>query len=268
MISPKSPIFIVSTGRSGSQMLARVLGQHPGVLALHEPKPRLNTEAYLKWSGIREAEYTRYRLRDCRQDTISQINRDNGLTYVESSLFMSHFVSELDDMFDAKFVHLYRNPRNFALSAVRKGWYSKRERTLKAQAVALLRRHLHMRIGNEWVDHKLSPPRSLSHPLDKALWLWNEVNRTILDSFAGLPAEKTFSMQLENFDASVLRALHQFIGIEINEALLESMVQTASRRPNRTRQHIKERDDLVWDPARDDALNALAGLTARRLGYS
>ena len=48
---PKPPTFVVSAGRSGSMMLAKVLGLHPEICFFHEPLPQLNTEAYAKWNG-------------------------------------------------------------------------------------------------------------------------------------------------------------------------------------------------------------------------
>jgi len=47
----KNPVFIVSTGRAGSTMIARLLAMHPDVCALHEPHPHLRTEAFVKWSA-------------------------------------------------------------------------------------------------------------------------------------------------------------------------------------------------------------------------
>ena len=48
---PKPTIFVLSTGRSGSMMLAKVLGLHSEICSFHEPLPQLNTEAYAKWNG-------------------------------------------------------------------------------------------------------------------------------------------------------------------------------------------------------------------------
>lgn len=43
------PVFIVSTGRSGSTMIARALALHPSLCVFHEPHPHLRTEAFVKW---------------------------------------------------------------------------------------------------------------------------------------------------------------------------------------------------------------------------
>lgn len=105
-------------------MLARVLALHPELGAFHEPKPWLNTEGYLRWSGRKDSEYVHFRLGQKRDDLIEQVDA-NGLRYIESSHFISHFIPDLRDRYDARFIHLYRDGRDFLRSGLERDWYLK-----------------------------------------------------------------------------------------------------------------------------------------------
>jgi hypothetical protein len=153
--SDRRPCFIVSTGRCGSKMLARVLALHPQIGAFHEPKPWLNTEAYLRWSGRRNSHYAHARLQLKRDDLIRQVEA-NDLQYVESSHFLSQLIPELRARYNARFIHLYRDGRDFVRSGLERPWYQRRGRLEWLRT--FLRRAPGLDIGNSFIDHRLDPP--------------------------------------------------------------------------------------------------------------
>ena len=67
------PVFFVSTGRSGSRMIAQALGQHPMICGFHEPLPLLNTLAYVKWRGAKDRDTILAKLHLKRNDLIQQV---------------------------------------------------------------------------------------------------------------------------------------------------------------------------------------------------
>lgn len=150
------PCFIVSTGRCGSKMLARVLALHPQLGAFHEPKPWLNTEAYLRWSGRKDPEYAHARLEQKRDDLIEQVDA-NGLRYIESSHFLSHVIPDLRDRYDARFIHLYRDGRDFVRSGLERDWYPV---GAFARTRGTIRRMTGLKVGDSFADHRLDPPSS------------------------------------------------------------------------------------------------------------
>lgn len=260
------PVFIVSTGRSGSKMLARVLGCPPRVLALHEPRPHLKTEAYLKWKGIRDRNYVHYRIKSARE-LIDQTIKFNNLLYVESSHFMSHFIHELYSIYNAKFIHLFRNPFDFARSALRKGWYSASEQSLKARATSLLRRHMHMRVGNSWIDHRLSPPNRLTERYEKAAWLWSELNGVILRDLKEIPSENQFSLRLEDFNHDVVCNLLEFVGVPVDDPCVENMMAIAAKKPNQSRDPENAAVDDEWTVEHKQQIHNITGAEMAALGY-
>ena len=119
-------LFICSTGRSGSQTLARVLNEHPDITASHEPKlalVRLSTELA---HGQKSVDQVRHELQvlytHC--STISSGKR----VYVESDQKLTNLAPILGELFPkAKFLWLIRDGRDFVASATVRGWFDKEE---------------------------------------------------------------------------------------------------------------------------------------------
>lgn len=116
-----SPIFILSTGRTGTQFLARYFDRNPEVCAVHEPKPsrglRFWTVAYLE--GVVDRSMMTRTLRRYRTGFFQKINEP---TYIESNNFLAGFVESLIDEFDEPLVvHVIRDPRTYVRSAINNG---------------------------------------------------------------------------------------------------------------------------------------------------
>jgi len=261
--------FVVSTGRSGSQMIAKALGLHPDTCALHEPLPLLSLEAFWVWS--RHSGHTNFRrnisvenhIHEKRSGLIKQI-QDNELLYIESSYFLGHLIGHLDQMFDVRYIYLHRNGQDFVRSGLRRSWYT--EKSLSNALKTFLRRSLFIDIGNPHEDHRLMPPKNLSSRFDKITWLWTEMNRVIQDHLSLIPDERQYTLALEDFDQAHLLELHDFLGLSIDSQRLERMMLIASSHPNRSDLRSGHTDDVFTDE-RCVRFNAIAGDMMRRLGY-
>ena len=272
--STRSPVFIVSTGRSGSNMLARVLGQHPALCALHEPRPHLNPEAYASWSGSHPTAVIRRHMRAKRDALIDQIQKNNFI-YVESSHYCSHLIPLLRAQYGAKFVHLYRDGRRFVRSGLdRAHWYDEcsQASSWADAAKRYVKRRLRRRYfvdfdGAPFTEHRLRPPRALATRFEKIAWLWVEINRTILRSLDRVPEDAKMSLRLEGIDADALVALHDFAGVRVLPDLLEQMLAKARQKPNKT----KDRTAIApneWSAWRQQRFEEIAGAMMAALGYT
>jgi hypothetical protein len=257
------PVFIVSTGRSGSMMIARTLGVHPGIYALHEPYPRLNTEGFAKWSNPAKTSELTARVERKRRWLLEQTSH-NGYLYVESSHFCSFFIPELFDLFGAKFVHLHREGGDFVRSAIRRKWY--RKEGVGGRIRTRLRRRFLVDIGQPFVDHWLLPPSRYTTVFEKVTWLWVEVNSIILKAFEQLPTENTFSISLNSWTRNDLCGLISFLGESTDEDILDKMFRMAEKRPNQSVSvgcpsdcALRKNEELVF--------KELAGDMMRHLGY-
>lgn len=257
------PVFVVSTGRSGSQMIAHALRAHPRICALHEPPPHLYVESLAKWRGTSRAHRVLLRVAMKRTPLITQVI-ENGYAYVESSLYCAHLIPELRRLFGAKFVHLHRDVGSFVESGLKRGWYAPAERGGPGVRLrAVLRRRLMIDVGNPGIDHRLEAPADLSRP-QKIAWLWCQINGAILRGLAAIPPEDTMTMPVETANRGALERLLDFVGLAPDERWISRMDEIAQTRPNRSGSTAKATlgdEDL-------QAVAQIAGGMRRQLGYT
>lgn len=245
-------------------MLSRVLALHPKLGAFHEPTPLLNTEAYLRWSGKRDGHWIARRLATKRDRFIREVQA-NGLLYVESSHFLSHLIPDLLERYDARFVHLHRDGRQFVRSGLDRPWYG--PRSFKALLEDRVRRSTGLNIGNSYRDHRLSPPSGLKTRFEAISWLWTEINAQILRHLDGVPDERRFAARLEDIGPALLCRLLKFLRQDSDPAILERMCSLAAERPNRTREHSTPPQD-AWDANSRQRFSQIAGDMMSKLGYA
>jgi len=123
-LNKSSPIFFISTGRTGTKFIAELLKLCPRVKAYHEPEPTLmsvSSELYeanlsrenqgLIFKSVRYEKMLKHQLADFR--------------YVESNQTLISLVDGILLNFpNAKVVFIVREPYCFAQSAYRKGWFA------------------------------------------------------------------------------------------------------------------------------------------------
>jgi len=245
-------------------MLAKVLAHLPGVASLHEPQPWMNTEAYLAWAGKRDSEWLQERLAHKRDGLIRQ-RSSGGLLYVESSHFLSHLIPELSERYGARFIHLYRDGRDFTRSGLERGWY--RSKGFREWMKTHIRRRVAVDVGFSWVDHRLDPPSRLESRLEKIAWLWAEINQVILRDLAGVPDSDQERVRLEDFGQETIERLAAFLGLQADQRLLRHMLTVADRRPNRT-VAFEAPSPRAWSEVEKERFSSVAGPMQERLGYS
>ncbi len=259
----KRPVFVVSTGRAGSNMITCVMAENPLVCSFHELKPHLKTEAFKKWTAQSSSKRIENRINNKRSDIIRQVE-SNGLIYFESSYYLSFFILELYKLYNAKFIHIYRDGRYFVRSALSKGWY--KEEPLKYRVKDWIRRQFLVNIGHQMKDKELKPPKRLKTRFEKTSWLWAETNNTILNSLSKIPAKNKISLPLEEFNKEQLIRLHDFIGIPTDPVIINKMINIAVQKPNRSKTHTSK-PVLEWSDAQNDRFDEIASGMMFKLGY-
>ena len=118
-----SPVFILSTGRSGSKFLVKLLELSPHAAAYHEPRPTLEYFSDYAFHHQQEKEILAGIINAARMESILDVFIKNRI-YVESNQCLTFFSPVIAGLFKkAKFVHVVRHPGDFVRSAVRKGWH-------------------------------------------------------------------------------------------------------------------------------------------------
>lgn len=248
-------------------MLAAALSGHPKVLALHEPRPYLNGEAYRKWSGVFPRERLIRSIRGKRR-MIDQIER-NGLLYFESSHFLSHLIPELTELYDGRYIHLYRDGRDFVRSGLQRGWWyaDRSDWTLKHMIRRWLRRKFFIEFSDAgWEDHRLEPPRGLKSRMQKIAWLWTEINSVILSDLQELPSSDRLALKLEDFGENSVKLVLDFLALPSTRSVVEQIVRVVKSKPNKTG-NLEVPEFSEWPEEKKKEFWQVAGAMMERLGY-
>ena len=117
-------MFVLSTGRTGTETLARLLGVSREVIALHEPNPQLMPERKRAYHEVYDSP-AEFRAIFCEARTkLITAARMRGRVYAETSARMTFFAPIIWKLMPrAKFVHLFRHPADVIRSGMRRGWY-------------------------------------------------------------------------------------------------------------------------------------------------
>ena len=196
-----SPIFISSSGRSGSTSIVEALSKIENVSAHHGPKnkhfERINCLRYLNRRGGSGASSDQVisKLKKYRDPLIKQVESE-GKVYIESSWFISAMLPELVQLYpNAKIVHLVRDGRDFVRSGMNRFWFSGKQSDLK-------------RVGI-WTRDKWSPPALCETRFQKICWLWAEQQRVMQAGLKEIPLKNNFGVV--RFEDLVSSGLGEFI---------------------------------------------------------
>lgn len=259
-------MFVLSTGRSGSMMIARALAKHPALFAIHEPQIHLNVEAYVAWklgkSVLDRRVLSKVELK--RKRKVEQV-QENGLIYVESSHYLSLLIPYLASIFDARFVHLVRDGRQFVRSAMDCGFYQ-RIHSPSAMAKQVVRRKFLIDVGVTDEDLLLVPPLLAHTRFRRCAWLWSEVNTIICEELDKLPSEHHFFLKLEDFGEKSLGELLSFMNISSDANMIRRMLNIGYDRPNSTIQR-QFPIPLAWSEKQNLEFTKFAKNTMQRLDY-
>jgi hypothetical protein len=250
-------LFVLSTGRVGTETLAALLGISVNVFAYHEPKPLLYGLSKLSYECSDNEEVGKVLQESfvvARQELIKRSLECNR-GYIESSpqvTFLAPFIQKV--IKNVRFIHLVRDPRDVVRSGMRRNWYeghiSDKTRIIP---------HPDSSAGREWDSY---------NAFKKNLWLWNETNSWILKFTSGMPAERILLLRSEDIFGAredVLRKLFIFAGSSIPSG--RKIMQVLGKKLNQQTAGTFPDSDGWSDEMRNDLLE-ITGQTAQSLGYS
>lgn len=194
-------VFVCSTGRSGSQSIARNLDRHPQISARHEPHfnlIRLSTEYA---HGIKSAERAKRELLAIYQHA-STIPADYPV-YVESDQKLSNLAPLIHDLFpQAKFLWLIRDGIDVVASTYARGWFGENEYKPTADGGSRKLGIFHeFRLVGHLADPRLDEPawKAMS-TFERNCWYWSFWNSEIRRAFGVIDDSKLKILRLEDFE--------------------------------------------------------------------
>lgn len=255
--------FVATTGRSGSQTLARIFAAAPGCLSLHEPEPVMNGLAMINKnrgsdSLARRTFYTRKLpriYRECRSA--------KARYYVETNhMFIKSFHEFAIEYFYPRInvVHLKRNPR------------------ANAYSIYQLNELPGTPIGNRWyLDYqapgnliKLPPVLErfpeFRQPFYVSLWYVLEIEERIKRFRSTYPEVPCFQIATEQLnDMATIKELLAFLRMEIPE---EALAQVVGKKNNEYTEFKKKMGMPVIAPAaQEEMVQRFCGVLHDTLGY-
>lgn len=209
--------FIVSTGRSGSQTIARVLSKHPDVECRHEPKGeliRLSTEYA---HGLK----SRAEIKKEIGELYNSASNIHSLFYGESDNKISNLISIFHEVFPlAKFIWVVRNARDVVASTYSRGMFDDREYGLPfrsdigVQKIASGSLYSVFRINGSLVDREFSRDKwNSASPFERNCWYWKYWNQLIEKQLSELPAEAWLMVRLEDL-SNDMKSISALLNLE------------------------------------------------------
>jgi hypothetical protein len=209
--------FVVSTGRSGSQTIARVLSKHPDVECRHEPKGeliRLSTEYAHGLKSREEIKSEISALYNCASNV-------HSLFYGESDNKISNLISIFHEVFPlAKFIWVVRNARDVVASTYSRGMFDDREyglpfrRDIGVRKIASGSLYSIFRINGGLVEGEFSPEKwNSTSPFERNCWYWKYWNQLIENQLKNMPNESWLMVRLEHL-ATDLKKVCVFLKLE------------------------------------------------------
>lgn len=196
-------VFVLSTGRTGTQTLAALFGLATNIFANHEPTPGLYGLSKLSYEYSREpgaCMILKEAFLTARRELLNY-SLDCGRGYIETSpqaTFLAPVI--LEAIPEVRYLHLVRDPRDVVRSGMRRKWYDGH-----AYDKTRLVPHPDSEAGRQWDDFDV---------FQKNLWLWTETNEWILEFSRSLPLDQTLLVRSEDVFTGhdkTLRKLFAFI---------------------------------------------------------
>ena len=196
--------FTMTTGRTGTLTLIKLLNLSPEIKAYHEPLPHLREYVKTAYNDIyiNQEKYANI-FREARCNLIFK-SWIKGHTYVEHTVMTSFCPSIAIELPNSKFIHIFRHPADVIRSGLRRRWYQ----------------------GHAWDDNRIEPTPDDPNrskwdtqwdPLLKVCWNWNYVNNFIIEFSKNLPKNRFLAVKFErliNKDTDEYLRVFSFLNVD------------------------------------------------------
>jgi hypothetical protein len=200
-------LFVLSTGRVGTETLANLFALEKSMFSYHELHPKLFSLSKLSYDmadkyaidkSIKKVFQAGFMT--SREELLNySLFCDRG--YIETSpqcTFLAQII--LDSIPNVKFIHLVRNPLDVVRSGMRRGWYD--GHAFDSMRITPL---LGTKFDKLWKSFD---------PFHKNLWLWAETNRWILEFSKNLSSDNYLQIKSESIfqkDMTTISQLYKYI---------------------------------------------------------
>lgn len=246
------PCFVLSTGRSGTLLLNRLLSTASNAIAVHQPKPELIRASRKAYEEISSSPEIFQEVFKCAREELILEAAQKKSVFIETNNRITFFAPVIKKVFPgAVFIHLVRHPGHFVRSGIRRKWYSGRHDHDIGRIVP--------------VQGELKVRWDKLTIIEKIAWLWNETNQFIENFKEKLPDEDLLFLKAEDLfhDPEVAGQIFRFLH-------LEGFRLKVARKILQKPVNVQKKGDFPrfedWSPEEKEKMRAFTPL-AEKYGY-
>lgn len=228
MFTVYKPVFILSTGRSGSKFMNYVFEQLDETASYHEAFPTLQYFSNFAFQNQENLALLEAMFNAARFELILSAYNQNKV-FIESNQCLVFFAPVINKLFgNARFIHLIRHPGDFIRSAIMKGWHFNDSIWESGR--------VRMNNDKEWCK--------LNH-IEKLAWVWVTTNAYIKSFLKTLDSKRYLVTRLEDIvsNQESLANLLRFAG-SLDEVLREKIKRLQSTKVNELHIHENEPSNM------------------------
>lgn len=211
--------FILSTGRSGSTSISKILSQNAAVKCEHESKGLLNLISTQYEHGLISKSELKLALIKIYSN-LSNVTDKHYLFYGESDQKLSNMIDVLHEIFPkAKFIWLIRKGKDVVDSTYHKGWFHDDDYKFPvrtdlnvAKRKAAVKLYSNYRLDGSKIKNEFSEQEwKVLTPFERNCWYWVYWNKRIENQFKNLLENLSLKITLENLETDIHK-ITAFIG--------------------------------------------------------
>lgn len=192
-------VFVLSTGRCGTELLTKILNYSEKFYVEHSPKPELGYASSRIYQDEVGGNELKTAFLAARFDAFLLESWLRNRIYVETNNRITFFAQAIAELMpNAKFIHLVRNPADFVISGMRRGYYD--DRVIQHQRLA--------KRNDEYFD-KLTR-------IEKIALEWNEINARIEDFKSITNIRRVLTVKSEDLFScpEVVKVVFNFLDVD------------------------------------------------------
>ncbi|MGM0408194.1 MAG: sulfotransferase [Bacteroidota bacterium] len=253
-----SPVFFLSTGRTGTKWFSELLKKTKGSLVFHSPTPDLSVQSVYAYYILVKNDFRLEHEQETALKEIFLAAREEQLRYsyktakkfIETNNYLTFFAPVLANLFHtAKFVHLHRHPGEFVRSALDRNYFGKEDINAIRRIKPVSEDYYY-----QWKQFS---------QLEKSAWLWNETNSFIEKFKSESNSQQIMSVSLNELDVQTVKKVVEFIGVDINEHLIGKKLKSKIN----VQKVRTTKPYAMWSEIQIKELNGICGDLAEHYGY-
>lgn len=249
-----SPIFFLSTGRTGTKWFANILAHNKNLLVFHAPKPDLSVQSAFAYKVLKESNFKPDVKLETAIKEIFLAGREENLRYayktkkryVETNNYITFFAPIIAKVFpDSIFIHLHRHPGEFVRSGLNRDYYSDTDKDIQRRIVSS---------ENTWHNYS---------QIEKISWLWNETNSFIEHFKNQIDSKRVYTFKFENLKEDELKKLFHFLNITISSTLLRKKIHVKVN----VQKKIKVKEFIEWEKKDKERIKLISKSLMEKYNY-